>query len=64
MMGSELHLHLTDKNGDNIIVRLPTMDLTQEQRRSLSYGSRLFISFPAKAMHLFDPGTEKSLIDG
>ena len=64
MMGSELHLHLTDKNGDNILVRLPTMDLTQEQRRSLSYGSRLFISFPAKAMHLFDPGTEKSLIDG
>ena len=64
MMGSELHLHLTDKNGDNIIVRLPTMDLTQGQRRSLSYGSRLFISFPAKAMHLFDPGTEKSLIDG
>ena len=64
MMGSELHLHLTDKNGDNIIVRLPTMDLTQEQRRSLSYGNRLFISFPAKAMHLFDPGTEKSLIDG
>ena len=64
MMGSELHLHLTDKNGDKIIVRLPTMDLTQEQRRSLSYGSRLFISFPAKAMHLFDPGTEKSLIDG
>jgi len=64
MMGSELHLHLTDKNGDNIIVRLPTMDLTQEQRRSLSYGSRLFISFPAKAIHLFDPGTEKSLIDG
>ena len=64
MMGSELHLHLTDKNGDNIIVRLPTMDLTQEQRRSLSYGNRLFISFPAKAIHLFDPGTEKSLIDG
>ena len=64
MMGSELHLHLTDKNGDKIIVRLPTMDLTQEQRRSLSYGNRLFISFPAKAIHLFDPGTEKSLIDG
>ena len=64
MMGSELHLHLTDQNSDRIIVRLPTIDLTQEQRRSLSFGNRLFISFPAKVIHLFDPETEKSLIDG
>ena len=64
MMGSELHLHLTDQNSDRIIVRLPTIDLTREQRQHLSFGNRLFISFPAKVMHLFDPETEKSLIDG
>ena len=64
MMGSELHLHLSSKNDDSIIVRLPTVDLTAEQRSSLSYGSKLYITFPAKVMHLFDPETEKNLIWG
>ena len=64
MMGSELHLHLTSKNNDSIIVRLPTVDLTKEQRESLSFGNKLFITFPAKVMQLFDPETEKSLING
>jgi len=64
MMGSELHLHLSSSNDDRIIVRLPTVDLTPEQRASLAYGKKLFITFPAKVMHLFDPETERSLIDG
>ena len=64
MMGSELHLHLSSRNDDKIIVRLPTVDLTKEQRESLSFGNKLYITFPAKVMHLFDPATEKSLIDG
>ena len=64
MMGSELHLHLSSAHDDKIIVRLPTVDLTNEQRQSLSYGNKLFITFPAKVMHLFDPATERSLIDG
>ncbi|MER1992759.1 MAG: ABC transporter ATP-binding protein, partial [Eubacteriales bacterium] len=64
MMGSELHLHLRSKNDDKIIVRLPTVDLSKEQRASLSFGNKMYITFPAKVMHLFDPETEKSLIDG
>ncbi len=64
MMGSELHLHLSSEHDDKIIVRLPTVDLTQEQRDSLSYGNKMFITFPAKVMHLFDPKTERSLING
>ena len=64
MMGSELHLHLSSKNDDKIIVRLPTVDLTKEQRASLAYGNKMYITFPAKVMHLFDPKTEKSLIYG
>jgi multiple sugar transport system ATP-binding protein len=64
MMGSELHLHLSSKNGDSIIVRLPTVDLTNEQRKQLAYGNKLYITFPAKVMHLFDPGSEKNLIYG
>ena len=64
MMGSELHLHLSSKNGDSIIVRLPTVDLTNEQRKQLAYGNKLYITFPAKVMHLFDPESEKNLISG
>ena len=64
MMGSELHLHLSSQNDDKIIVRLPTVDLTKEQRAGLTSGNKLFITFPAKVMHLFDPTTEKSLING
>ena len=64
MMGSELHLHLSSPNDDKIIVRLPTVDLTKEQRASLTYGNKLYITFPAKVMHLFDPESEKSLING
>ena len=64
MMGSELHLHLSSANDDRIIVRLPTVDLTKEQREALAYGNKMYITFPAKVMHLFDPETERSLIDG
>ena len=64
MMGSELHLHLSSANDDKIIVRLPTVDLTKEQRSSLAYGNKMYITFPAKVMHLFDPESERSLIDG
>ena len=59
MMGSELHLHLSSENNDKIIVRLPTVDLTKEQRASLAFGNKMYITFPAKVMHLFDPATEK-----
>ena len=64
MMGSELHLHLTAKNSENIIVRLPTIDLTKEQRAQLSYGNKVHITFHPNALHLFDPTTEKNLIYG
>ena len=62
MMGSELHLHLKTKNDDNIILRLPTIDLTKEQRAQLTYGNKMYITFQPKVMHLFDPKTEENLI--
>ena len=64
MMGSELHLHLSSQNGDSIIVRVPTVDLSDAQRAQLSYGNTMYITFPAKVMHLFDPESEKNLIYG
>jgi multiple sugar transport system ATP-binding protein len=64
MMGSELHLHLKTGNDDDIILRLPTIDLTKEQRGRLTYGSKMYITFKAKVMHLFDPDSERNLIFG
>ena len=62
MMGSELHLHVSTKQEQNIILRLPTIDLTDAQRAGLKYGEKLYFSFPSKVMHLFDPSTEESLL--
>ena len=62
MMGSELHLHVDTGNGDRIILRLPTIDLTDEQRAQLTHGNKLSFTFTSKVIHLFDPETEESLL--
>ena len=62
MMGSELHLHVTTDGTNKIILRLPTIDLTEEQRASLVYGNKLYFTFASKVIHLFDPQTEESLL--
>ena len=62
MMGSELHLHVDTVNGDRIILRLPTIDLTDEQRAQLAHGNKLNFTFASKVIHLFDPETEESLL--
>ncbi len=64
MMGSELHLHVVSEEGTHWIVRVPTIDLNQEQRDMLIIGAKLYITFEGKAMHFFDPETEKNLIYG
>ena len=62
MMGSELHLHVTTDGKNKIILRLPTIDLTEEQRAGLVYGNKLYFTFASKVIHLFDPQTEESLL--
>ncbi len=62
MMGSELHLHVQTADDSRVILRLPTIDLTNEQRASLKAGNPLSFSFASKVMHLFDPQSEKSLL--
>ena len=62
MMGSELHLHVTTTGEDKIILRLPTIDLTDEQRAALTYGNKLYFTFASKVVHMFDPQTEESLL--
>ena len=65
MMGSELHLHVVTEDGTRWIVRVPTIDLDQEQREHLEEPeAELYITFEGKAMHFFDPESEKNLIYG
>ena len=62
MMGSELHLHVYTEDGTRIIVRVPTLDLTHEERAALVAGAKVNITFEGKVMHFFDPETEKNLL--
>ena len=62
MMGSELHLHVEEANGDRLIVRIPTITLEDEQRKSMTYGQTLHITFEGKVMHFFDVESQKNLL--
>ena len=62
MMGSELHLHVLEENGDQLIVRIPTVTLEDEQRKEMVYGSKLHITFEGKVMHFFDADTGVNLL--
>ena len=62
MMGSELHLHVVEENGDRMIVRIPTITLEDEQRKAMTYGKDLHITFEGKVMHFFDPETQQNLL--
>ncbi|MBE5818997.1 MAG: sn-glycerol-3-phosphate ABC transporter ATP-binding protein UgpC [Clostridiales bacterium] len=62
MMGSELHLHVLVDSGDKLIVRIPTVSLTDAERSKLVYGEKMYITFEGKVMHFFDPATEKNLL--
>ncbi len=62
MMGSELHLHVVEDNGDKLIVRIPTVQLDDEIRNSLVYGQTIYVTFESKVMHFFDPETERNLL--
>ena len=62
MMGSELHLHVVTKDGSKLIVRVPTVNLSHQQRENLTAGAIIHVSFEGKVMHFFDVETEESLL--
>ena len=62
MMGSELHLHVVEDNGDKLIVRIPTVQLDEETRQSLVFGKTIYVTFESKVMHFFDTETERNLL--
>ena len=63
MMGSELHLHVITKDEKEIIVRVPTINLSRYQRESLRYGSIINITFEGRVMHFFDKDSEDNLLN-
>ena len=62
MMGSELHLHVYTEDGTRLIMRVPTVDLSMEERNALVYGAKLYLSFEGKVMHFFDPETKENIL--
>ncbi len=64
MMGSELHLHVVTEDGTRVIVRVPTLNLSDELRESLVRGKQLRITFDGKVMHFFDGETEQNILFG
>jgi len=62
MMGSELHLHVFTEDGTRLIVRVPTINLTNEQREALVAGNKLYVTFEGKVMHFFSPDDEENIL--
>ena len=62
MMGFEYHLHVVTDDGTKLIVRIPTLDLSEEQRAGMVADGELYLTFGATAMHFFDPEKETNLI--
>ena len=63
MMGSELHLHVNTEMGDDkLIVRIPTVQLEDEERKALVYGAEMNVTFEGKVMHFFDSETGVNLL--
>ncbi len=62
MMGSELHIHAVTETGEAIIVRIPTVDLTADQREHLGAGQTMYVTFGGKVMHFFGKEDQKNLL--
>ena len=62
MMGSELHLHATTDDGTRLIVRVQTINLTPEERKSLAIGKRIKVTFEGKVMNFFDAESEVNIL--
>ncbi len=63
MMGSELHLHLTLEGAEDkdVIVRVDTLTLSEEERKNIADGGNVKITFVPEVMHLFNKETEVNL---
>jgi len=61
MMGSEMHIHL-NVEGQDVIVRVPTVELDEKFRNGIGYCTEIDFKFPPALIHLFSKDDEKSLL--
>jgi multiple sugar transport system ATP-binding protein len=76
MMGSELYIHATavdptaqkpadqedGEKAQEVVLRVPTIDLPEEYRGGIPYGTEIRFAFPSALLHLFSAETEQSLL--
>ena len=63
MMGSELYLHIKPNgSSEQLILRVPTIQLTKEERSKLISGQKIYVTFEGKVMHFFNTETEKNIL--
>ncbi len=62
MMGGEIHLHVLTDNGDKLVVRVQTVNLTNAQRMGLTCGEKVYITFEGKVMHFFNCESQVNLL--
>lgn len=61
MMGSEIHLHI-NAGGRDVVLRVPTAELADEERNSMCYGAKVRFAFRSDLIHLFDRETGMNLL--
>jgi len=62
MMGSEYHLHVVTDDGTKLVVRIPTINLTDAERANMVMGNVINVTFEGKAMHFFDLESERNIL--
>ncbi|MBQ9265632.1 MAG: ATP-binding cassette domain-containing protein [Bacilli bacterium] len=62
MMGSEYHLHVVTEDGTKLVVRIPTINLSESEREGMVMGNKINVTFEGKAMHFFDLETERNIL--
>ena len=53
MMGSEVHLH-ANANGKDVVIIVPTVDLSGNHKETFGYGSKISFTFSGNVCHVFD----------
>lgn len=62
MMGSELHLHLKTAEDGRVIIRVPTLDLSERDKERLTLHNTVSFGFRKQALHFFDPITGENTL--
>lgn len=62
MMGSELHLHLKVSDNNRVIIRVPTLDLTDDQKNTLTVHKVIKFNFREHSLHFFEPSTGENIL--